>query len=197
MRNADPRRIFLRRIVPAAMLAALVWIGLRPALDAGICGFAQFLVRSFEVPRVTRIIAEGHHARLERADLRSGSHLPLLPLTEIHFNTIILLALFLALPRPFSRRQLERLLMAWTTLFALQALNLVSHVEFLYATSLGPWSTQHYGSLARNVYAFLQYFFDLPVRLGAPFVLWVAFNWELLSAIPGDTASRRGRPSPA
>ncbi len=161
-----------------------MWLAVRPALDAGICGFAQFLIRSFEIPKVTRIVPEDHYARLQRADLRSDSRLPALPLTEIHFNTIVLLTLFLALPRPHSRRQLERLFMAWTTLFALQTLNLVFHVEFLYATSLGPWSLEHYGAFLRNLYGFLQYFFDLPVRLGAPLVLWVAYNWEILSAVP-------------
>jgi len=191
MRTTDPRRTFLRRLVPAAVAAALVWLAVRPVLDTGVCSFAQLLIRAFEVPHVTRIIAEDHRAVLERADLRSGSHLPALPLTEIHFNTIVLLALFLALPRPLSRRQLERLFMAWTTLFALQSLNLVFHVELLYATALGPWSLEHYGSLLRNTYAFLQYFFDLPVRLGAPFVLWVAFNWEILSAVP--PAGTKGR----
>ncbi len=196
MKTADPRSTFLRRIIPAAVVAAVVWVGVRPALDAGVCGFSQFLIRSFEYPHVTRIVNEDHHARLERADLRSGSHLPALPLTEIHFNTIILLALFLALPRPFSRLQLERLFMAWTTLFALQALNLVFHVEFLYATSLGPWSIQHYGAVARNTYAFLQYFSDLPIRLGAPFILWVAFNWELLSAVPAEKTDTKGRRKP-
>jgi len=174
----------------------MVWIAIRPALDAGTSGFAQFLIRSFEIPHVTRLVPENHHARLERSDLKSDSRLPAIPLTEVHFNTIILLALFLSLPRPFSRRQLERLFMAWTTLFALQTLNLVFHVEFFYATSLGPWSTEHYGPLLRNTYAFLQYFFDLPVRLGAPFVLWVAFNWEVLSAIPsGEGAARKDRRS--
>ena len=169
----------------------LVWAVIRPALDAGVAGFAQFLIRSFEIPHVTQLIAEDHHATLRRADLTSDSTLPAIPLTEIHFNTIILLALFLAMERPWSRKQLERLFMAWTTLFALQTLNLVFHVELFYATSLGPWSTEHYGPFLRNTYAFLQYFFDLPVRLGAPFVLWVAFNWEILSAIPMPARATR------
>jgi hypothetical protein len=178
--------------VPAALVAIVIWAGIRPALDAGVTGFARFLIRSFEIPHVTQLVAEGHRAVLSRADLKSSSGIPAIPLTEIHFNTIILLALFLALERPWSRRQLERLFMAWTTLFALQTLNLVFHVEFFYATSLGPWSTQHYGPFLRNAYAFLQYFFDLPIRLGAPFILWVAFNWEILSAIPAPPGA--GRP---
>lgn len=196
MTPVDPRTSFLRRLIPATLLAVLIWAGLRPVLDSAVCGFSQFLIRSFEIPHVTRIVADDHAARLERADLRTGSKLPALPLTEIHFNTIVLLALFLALPRPHSRRQLERLFMAWTTLFALQTLNLVFHVEFLYATSLGPWSLQHYGPLWRNSYAFLQYFFDLPVRLGAPFVLWVAFNWEILSAVPTDATDGKRHAKP-
>jgi len=188
-------RSFLRRLPLAAVLAALVWVLLRPGLDAGICGAAELLLRAYEVPKVTRIDPLRHAATLQRSDLTRDSRLPTVPLTQVHFNTIVLLALFLALPRPLSRRQLERLFMAWSILFAIQSLNLFFHVKFTYATALGPWSEQHYTAFARNAYAFLQYFTDLPMRLGAPFVLWIGFNWDRVAgSLPlpeGDLPRRR------
>ncbi len=176
-------RAFLRRLLPAAVAAALIWVLLRPVLDSGVAGTAELLIRAYEVPRVTLVVAREHAAHVTRSDLRAGSRLPSIPLTQVHFNTIVLLALFLALPRPFSRRGLERLFMAWTLLFVIQSLNVFFHVKFTYATALGPWSEQNYSAFARNAYAFLQYFTDLPVRLGAPFVLWVAYNWDFVAGV--------------
>ena len=83
-------------------------------------------------------------------------------MTEVTFNTIVLLALYLALPHPFSRRQLERLFMGWCVLCLSQSINLLFHVKTLYAMGLGEWSQHHYSDLARNVFGFGRYFTDLP-----------------------------------
>jgi hypothetical protein len=176
-------RTFLRRL-PAAFLAGLViWLLLRPALDGGVSWLAQTLIRSFEYPKVTRLVPVEHRAEVRRADFRADSKIPAIPLTTVHFNTIVLLALFLALPRPFSRRQLERLFMGWVVLFLFQTVNLVAHVRFMYATAFGAWSTMHYSAFARNFWGYLQYFTDLPGQLSAPFLIWIGFDWDLFTQI--------------
>ena len=101
-------------------------------------------------------------------------------MTEVSFNTIVLLALYLALPQPFSRRQLERLFMGWCVLAVCQATNLVFHVKTLYTTGLGEWSQQYYSDLARNIFGFGRYFTDLPGRFSFPFLIWLGFNWEVV-----------------
>jgi hypothetical protein len=109
-------------------------------------------------------------------------------LADITFNTIVLLALYLALPRPLSRGQLERLFMGACVLYLTQALNLVFHIKTLYALGLGEWSRQHYSDLARNAFGFLRYFTDLPGRFSFPFLIWLGFNWDPvmeLLGIPG------------
>ena len=159
--------------------------GLRPALDGAVCSFAQLLIRAYEYPRVTRLVPVEHRAEVRRADFRTDSAVPTVALTEIHFNTIVLLALYLAVQRPWSRRQLERLLMGWSVLYLSQALNLVFHVKFLYASGLGDWSLHHYSAVARNIYGFLQYFTDLPGRFAFPFLIWLGFNWDLVMTIVG------------
>ena len=106
-------------------------------------------------------------------------------LTEVHFNTIVLLALYLSLPRPKSKRWVERLIMGWSVLYLTQALNLVFHVKCLYALGLGRWSELTYSDLARNVYGYLRYFTDLPGRFSFPFLIWLGFNWDEVVAVVG------------
>ena len=167
-----------------------IWLALRPALDNAVPWLTEILVRAFEYPRVTRLEPEDHLVRVIRADFRSDSRIPTIPLTENHFNTIVLLALSLALPRPLSRRQLERLFMGWSVLYLTQSLNLYFHVKTLYAIGLGEWSQQSYSDLARNFYGFWRYFTDLPGRFSFPFLIWLGFNWDhLLTLVEREEAA--------
>lgn len=181
--NSDTLVSFLRRLVPALLLAMVLWLLLRPGLDVGISKSAQHLVRAFEYPKVTQLVVNEHRAEVRRADFKSGSAIPTIPLTEVHFNLIVMLTLFFALRRPLSRKQLERLFMATVTLWLTQTLNLVFHVKTLYALGLGEWSTQHYSDFSRNLWGFLRYFTDLPGRFSFPFLLWLVYNWDRVSAL--------------
>jgi len=172
--------VFLRRLPFTLVAAIVIWLLLRPAIDWAVAGLAQTLVRSFEYPRVTRLVVQDHRAQMRRTDLRTDSKVPTVSMTEVTFNTIVLLALYLALPRPFSRRQLEALFMGWCVLILCQSLNLVFHVKTLYALGLGEWSQQHYSDLARNIYGFGRYFTDLPGRFSFPFLIWLGFNWDVI-----------------
>ena len=182
-------RSFLKRLPLTLLVAMAVWLLLRPVLDTEISGFAQLLVRSFEYPRVTRLVVNDHRAEVRRADFRTDSGIPAIPLTEKHFNTLVLLALYLALPKPFSRRQLERLFMGWCVLYLTQSMNLLLHVKCLYALSLGEWSLQNYSDFSRDFYGFWRYFTDLPGRFSFPFLIWLGFNWGLVIQLLGPTAA--------
>lgn len=181
-------RHFLKRLPLTLVVAMVVWLLLRPVLDTAVSAFTQLLVRSFEYPRVTRLVVEDHWAQVRRSDFRTDSSIPAIPLTEKHFNTIVLLALYLALPRPFSRRQLERLFMGWCILYLTQTMNLFFHVKCLYALSLGEWSVQHYSDFSRDFYGFWRYFTDLPGRFSFPFLIWLGFNWDMVTKLIGPTA---------
>lgn len=182
-------RSFLKRLPLTLLVAMAVWLAFRPVLDTAISGFAQLLIRSFEYPRVTRLVVEDHAAEVHRSDFRTDSGIPAIPLTEKHFNTIVLLALYLALPRPFSRRQLERLFMGWCILYLTQTMNLFFHVKCLYALSLGEWSLQNYSDFSRDFYGFWRYFTDLPGRFSFPFLIWLGFNWDLVARLLGPGTS--------
>lgn len=174
---------FLRRLPLTLVIGIFVWQLLRPVADAAVAGGAQILIRSFEHPTVTRLVVADHRAQIRRSDFRSDSKIPAIPLTGITFNLIVLFALQLALPHPFSRRQLERLFMGCCLLYVTQTANLVFHVKTLYATGLGEWSTHYYSDAARNVFGFFRYFTDLPGRFGFPFVIWLGFNWDVVMQI--------------
>ena len=195
-RPASPYRTFVRRLPLTLVAAMLLWLLLlRPALDQAVPASSELLIRAFEYPRVTRLVTADHRVEVRRADFRSGSAIPTIPITEVHFNTILLLALYFATPRPFSRTQLERLFMGWCVLFVIQALNLTFHVKLVYAMGLGEWSLQTYSDLARDVFSYLQYFTDLPARFAAPFLIWLGFNWDVVMRIvgaqwTGDAGSR-------
>ncbi|MEN8163779.1 MAG: hypothetical protein ABFS37_06600 [Acidobacteriota bacterium] len=179
MARSPAARTFLLWLPLTLFIAIVLWaVALRPLFDTAVTGFAEILVRSFEYPRVTRLEAVDHRAQVYRSDFRSDSKIPTIPLTEIHFNTIVLLALFLALPKRFSRINLERLAMAWFLLYLTQTLNLFLHVKCIYALNLGEWSQQNYSNFSRNFYGFWRYFTDLPGRFSFPFVFWLGFFWE-------------------
>jgi hypothetical protein len=194
---------FLRRLPVTLVIGIAVWQLTRPISDAAVAGGAQLLIRSFEYPKVTRLVVADHRAQIRRSDFRSDSKIPTVSMTETTFNLIVLLALQLALPRPFSRRQLERLFMGGCILYLTQAANLVFHVKTLYATGLGEWSTHYYSDIARNIYGYLRYFTDLPGRFGFPFMIWLGFNWEVIMRMlqandneaPQPKKSKKSRPN--
>jgi len=202
VRPGDSLRPVVLRLPLTLLLGMLIWLALRPALDRAVPAFAELLIRAYEVPRVTRLVSDQHQVEVRRSDSPPASTLPVLPLTGVHFNTIVLLALSLALPRPWSRRQLERLAMAWAVLLLVQVVNLTFEVKSLYATRCGAWSVANYSRLARDLFGFLQLFTDLPLRFSAPFLLWYGFNLEVVSGLiegaesgtgTGGKRDRRGR----
>jgi hypothetical protein len=198
-KKANPTASFLKRLPITLVLAMLIWALLRSTLDMVVPAFSQLLIRGFEMPRVTRlVVVPDHRVEVRRADLHVRSGVLTIPLTEVHFNTIVLLALYLALPRPLSRQQLERLFMGWCILYLTQTINLIFHVKLLYATGMGEFSQQVYSQLARNLYGFGKLFTDLPGRFSFPFLIWLGFNWNhVMAAVAGaDTQSKSGQTRP-
>jgi len=193
----DATQVFLRRLPLTLIAAVAIWLALRPAIDTVVAGFAQTLIRSFEYPRVTRLVVEDHRVQMRRTDLRTDSKVPSVSMNEINFNTIVLLALYLALPNPFSKRQLERLFMGWCVLCLTQSINLLFHVKALYAMGLGEWSQHNYSDLARNVFGFGRYFSDLPGRFSFPFLIWMGFNWEVVMKMLGIQQEEKLKRKPA
>jgi hypothetical protein len=193
-------RSFLRRLPFALAIAATLWLLSRPAYNPALCAAAQFVARLFEVPPASAVVLQGNDALLGRTDMRADSAWLKVPLAEISFNIVPWLALALALPHPFAGRGWRKLVLAFAVLAAAHTLALVFHLKFLEACSMGAWSRANYSDLAREAYAALQYFFDIPVTFALPLLLWVgAYPQQVLALVGLDSgtdprpASRTGK----
>ena len=188
------RRRFGRAAVARALagfvLALAFWFGFRPPYERLLASAAEAVLRATERPAVTRLAAEGGEILVERADLPPGSPRPGLPAADLHFNLVLLAALFAIDPHPLEGRRVGALLLGCLVLFGVHVAALVFQVRSVYATALGPWSAERYGAAARNFWTGGFHFYEVAGRFAAPFAIW----WWLR---PGDESrvggSRRGR----
>ncbi|MCU0292813.1 MAG: hypothetical protein MUF10_12625 [Thermoanaerobaculaceae bacterium] len=183
-RRSDSRR-FWRRLPWTLLGAALVWLVLRPGYNTLLTSTAQGLCRIGENPPVTQVSSDGEAAVIGRADMRVDSGRLRFSLTQIHFNLVPFLALVLALPGWSGKGGWQGLVSALLLLAISHVLALLWHVQFFFATALGPWSAANYSALSREVLGGLQYFFDIAVTFTLPLLLWVGFFSGPVSALLG------------
>jgi len=146
---------------------------------------AEFLLRIGESPAVTRLEAPGGEFLVNRADIPPGAKHPGLPAVDLHFNFVLLVALFALHPRPWRGDRVARLLLALLCLYVVHVVFLVFQVEKVYAVDLGPWSATHYGPVARNFRAAGFHFYQIAGRFAAPFAIWWFFGHTEPTAAPG------------
>ena len=177
------RRTVVRLAV--GFLAGLgFWLLFSAPYERGVAATAQALIRLFERPPVTTLSAPGGEIRVDRSDFPPASPRPGLPAADLHFNFVLLAALFALDPRPLAPGRFGRFWLAAAGLFAIHVVALISQVESIYATRLGEWSAAHYGTLARNVWAAAFHFYAIAGRFAAPFALWWGFRGEVPT--PGE-----------
>lgn len=168
----------------------LVWLAFSAPYERALAAAAERLIDLFESPAVTRLSASGGEIRVDRADFPPASPRPGLPAADLHFNFVLLAALFALGRHPLSPRPFGRFWIAAALLAVVHTLALVFQVEGLYATRLGEWSTAHYGTFARNFWAGGWHFYLIAGRFAAPFVLW----WGLSGEAPAIPKSYPLRP---
>ena len=184
-RGADPgdrvrlpmltKRAILRGVV-GFLVALAFWFGFSRTYERVVAAAGQAITNVFESPDVTRLRAEGSHVVVDRRDFPPGSARPGLPAPDIHFNFVLLGALFAMDPRPFRGPHVVRFLAAAGVLFAIHVLAIVFQVQSVYATNLGAWSEAHYGKFASNFWAAGWHFYLIAGRFAAPFALWWLFG---------------------
>lgn len=172
-----PVRLRLDARAAARLLAGFVaalgfWLAFSAPYERALAACAEPLVRALERPAVTRLAASLGEIRVDRADLPPASPRPGLPAADLHFNFVLLAALFALAPHPLRPAGLARFLAAAAGLFVVHVLALVFQVESVYALYLGPWSDAHYGPVARNIWAGGFHFYQIAGRFAAPFTLW-------------------------
>ena len=149
-----------------------VWFAFSTPYERSVATAAQILLRTFESPAVTRLSVSPGEFHVDRADFPPDSPRPGLPAADLHFNFVLLAALFALGRHPFSGRNVGRFGAAAALLWGIHVLALVFQVQALYATRLGPWSDAHYGGFARNFWAAGFHFYEIAGRFAAPFALW-------------------------
>ncbi|HEV8231129.1 MAG TPA: hypothetical protein VGQ75_02180 [Thermoanaerobaculia bacterium] len=168
-------RAALRGLV-GFLLALAFWFGFSRPYERTLAAGAQTLTNLFESPDVTRLVPGEGEILLDRRDLPPGSARPGLPAPDIHFNFVLLAALFAMDPRPLAGAHVTRFLAAAVSLWVIHVIALVLEIHSVYATSLGAWSQAHYGAVARNLWATGWHFYLIAGRFAAPFVLWWLFG---------------------
>jgi hypothetical protein len=171
------------------LLALALWFGFARPYETTVAVAAQALTNLFESPDVTRLTAASGEFRLDRRDFPPGSARPGLPAPDIHFNFVLLAALFAMDRRPLEGSHLARFLAAAAVLWIMHVIALVFQVQSVYATSLGAWSDAHYGRLATNFWATGWHFYQIAGRFAAPFALW----WFFGRRETADSAEKPGR----
>ncbi|HKD16809.1 MAG TPA: hypothetical protein VKG23_02985, partial [Thermoanaerobaculia bacterium] len=119
------------------------WLLFSAPYERAVAGTAQVLIRLFERPPVTTLSASGGEIRVDRSDFPPASPRPGLPAADLHFNFVLLAALFALDPRPLAPGRFGRFWLAAAALFVIHVLALASQVESIYATRLGEWSGAH------------------------------------------------------
>ncbi len=166
--------------------AAIVWMVVTPFYNRFLTTSAENLVRLTESPGVTRLtVHDRHHLVIQRSDyaIPDKPWLGSIRTSDTHFPTIMLAAFFLAVPGVSWRRRLENL--GWALLIAafFHIVSLFFRVNFVYATQLGAFSRENYGSLAINLWGISSHLLELPFKFAMPFLLWAAFYIRLV--LPG------------
>jgi hypothetical protein len=177
------------RLIAGFLLALGFWFLFSSTYEAAVAPAAEFLLRLGESPAMTRLEAPGSEFLLRRSDFPPGAKQPGLPAADLHFNFVLLVALFALPRRPWRTEHVLRFLLAAVCLYVVHVVFLVFEVESLYATRFGEWSAAHYGAAARNFWAGGFHFYQIAGRFAAPFAIW----WFLGRPEPGPAAEQPRR----
>jgi hypothetical protein len=149
-----------------------LWLALAPPYERAVAAAAELFLRATESPATTRLDAGRGEIIFSRSDLPPASPRPGLPADNLHFNFVLLVALFASDGRLWQSHRAAMFAGACAILFLVHVAALVFAVRALYATQLGPWSEAHFGVVARNVWAGGYHLYRIAGRFAAPFAIW-------------------------
>lgn len=177
----------------------VLWVTLSPLYNEAVAKGAEFSIRLFERPAVTRLVVDaddGNYATVDRTDFDPRSKRPGVPVSDLTFNVILLIALFAMEKRPFSDRNIRGLVVAMILLSVTHVFGLITEVMSIYVAKLGPWSRVHYGEVARTFWGVANHFYRLVLMYAIAFALWwvARGNPDRAERVEGSTEpSRRKR----
>ena len=176
--------LFIRNCLFWLLPAALLWVLVTPFYNQFLLVSGENLVHLTESPNVTDLVRrDADFAYVSRLDFPPSKGLVhSFRVTDVHFHLVMLIALFLAVPRLSWRRRLENLGWALLATVFFDIVLVFFRVKFVYATGLGAWSLAHYGAFARNFWGLGKHLLDLPLKFSLPFLLWAGFYLRELTA---------------
>lgn len=181
-------RVALKALAGFAAGLAL-WIFLSPLYDRMIARAAQFTMRAFERPPVTRLRpAADQYVTIDRSDFDPRSKRPAFSIRDLTFNVLLLIALFATAKRVFSDRNIGGFLIAMGLLALTHVWGAITEVMATYVMKLGLWSTVHYSAFERNVWSVSNHFYRLVLMYAIAFALWWLFR------DPGTAAGAERKP---
>jgi hypothetical protein len=170
----------VRNLLLWLLPAVAVWVIFTPFYNRFLALAGERLSRAGEFPAVTRLyVQDTHQVLVTRSDLSGkDGFVYRFRITDLHFNLILTVALFLAVPGIERRRRVENLGWALLVSVVFHILIVFFLVKFVYSTQLGAWSNEHYGPVAQNLWGFGKHLLDLPFKLALPFILWAGFYFQ-------------------
>ena len=178
------------KIAAGFLVGLAIWWGASDLYARLLAPPAQALLRATERPQVTRLRASGSEVIVDRSDFPVRSGRPGVPVNDLTFNLIILIAMFASNHPLFSNRNVGMFLIAVLLLMVTHVLALVVAVKSIYAVQLGAWSLANYGTFSRNFWSGAAHFYRLVGMYGIAFLLWWMLRPPASGAAPA--AARRG-----
>jgi hypothetical protein len=184
---------FLRDTAIWLVPSVLLWLAITPFYNRFLRESAETMVRLTERPAVShlypapkseeRVNQEIHYLVITRDDhAAKKGFLYSVRTTDLHFPMVYLWAMFMAVPGVPLTTRLART--GWATLIQIffHVILLVFWVKFAYATQLGEWSTEHYGSFGQTFWGLGKHLLDLPFKFGLPLILFAGYYYDWLLA---------------
>lgn len=176
------------------LVGLALWVMLTPLYDRAVAAGAERVIRAFEKPAVTQLRrADDGYITVDRTDFDRRSKRPAVPLRDLTFNIILLVALFAASRRTFSDRNIGGFLVAAGLLALTHVFGMVAEVMSIYVAKLGMWSKVHYSDLERHVWGVLNHFYRLVLMYAIAFALWWAFRDRGAEVAAGASAKKKKR----
>jgi len=184
------------RVLAGFLVGLALWLTLPRPYERAVAEGAEFVMRTFESPAMTRLEPRPGEIVVTRADWPPSTPSPGLPADDLHFNFVLLVALFALDRSPWRGGRIAALAIACGVLYLVHITALVFEVRSVYATRLGGWSQTHFGPFARNFWAAGYHFYVIAGRFAAPFAIWWPLRGDRPDAQAGETSGRRRRRKP-
>src|SRR5262245_2907664 len=172
------------RVLAGFLVGLAFWLTLSRPYERAVAEGAEFVIRVFESPAMTKLEAHPGEIVVTRGDWPPSTPSPGLPADDLHFNFVLLVALFALDRRPLGSSRTAPLAIPCPGRYLVHIAALVFEVRAVYATRLGAWSQTHFGPLARNFWAAGYHFYVIAGRFAAPFAIW----WPLRGDRPDAQA---------